>query len=194
MATFIATNRQFTKKISDKISSFLELRDINMCNQTEKVSSITKGLFNIRDIAKKYMEPAEIYICTFIRSIITSNYGENAKFDGLMIITSIKNNIGFLMLGTEIYYLFCHIYIVKLWIFLNLLSTFLMMYYTLNISDQHNQLSTFSIDDIKRYSATVIGFGIIIIIFFTKNVGMLSIFVIMYLINRTLSNIFKRGF
>ena len=195
MGSTIILTRRITKRITDKLNNLIETHyDINIGNRNKTVSDFTSGLINMCVAIKRCIEPFGMRVYSIVRSKITDNIDEKTQIDGIVIITSIKDNLGFVMLGTEIYFLFYHVYIVRFWIFLNLLSTLFVMYDTLSISDKHNRLITIGLDEIKKYSVSVIGFGIIIMIFFTKNIGILTIPVIIYLINRTLSNIFNRGF
>ena len=68
------------------------------------------------------------------------------------------------------------------------------MYDTLCATNRQDRLIAIGENGIKIYSAFVIGFGVFMLSFFTRNVDLLMIPLILYLINRTMTNIFNRGF
>lgn len=106
------------------------------------------------------------------------------------MIDIIKQNIGFVMLGAEVYCLFFHILSVRIWIFMNLLATLMIMYDTLNSKETKDRLIPIGSNEIKKYSTVVISCGVLMLLFFTQSVGMMTIPIILYLINRTVMNVF----
>lgn len=107
---------------------------------------------------------------------------KNGKIDILDTNTNEKHRyFGFIMLLCEIYSLFFQNMIMRLWIIANFAATFLFMYQDLNEDKKNNNI-------IRYYLFSVIISGLILLLFFTSSIGLTSIPLMIYLINRTIRN------
>lgn len=93
---------------------------------------------------------------------------------------------GFVMLICEIYSLFFQDIIMRLWIIANFAATFLFMYQDLNEDGKNKNI-------IRYYLMSVIISGILLLLFFTSSIGLTSIPLMIYLINRTICNMLNES-
>lgn len=93
----------------------------------------------------------------------------------------------------EIYCMLFHTFIVRLWIFINFVCTGLHMYDDLSDPDTKNRFIPIGKNQIKKFSAGVIGTGAALLLLSTGTVGIMTIPLMIYLINRTTKNVFGKG-
>lgn len=150
------------------------------------------------DILKKINE-----IYNFIYGYIKNIYeqiihGKRNKKDHHLDVDDIKEkckeNIGYIFLVFEIYCMLFHTFLVRAWIFLNFMTTLLFMYNSLNNNRITDRAIPIGEEEIKKISIFVVGYGVMLLLFFTTTVGILTIPLILYLLNRTMRNVFKKGF
>ncbi|VBB18848.1 hypothetical protein YASMINEVIRUS_1380 [Yasminevirus sp. GU-2018] len=109
-------------------------------------------------------------------------------------INLVKNNVGYLFLAFEVYSILFHNFLVRVWILANFVATVLYMYNTLSDPDIKKRFVPIGTPEVKKYSGAVVVLGAMLLLFFTTSVGMFTIPLILYLLNRTTKNVFGRGF
>jgi hypothetical protein len=191
----MTSTKSTIRKVADKISDAIDSNIKSVRNEKKKQSNtFLKSIYEILMIIKRYIENIWSNIFFYVMTQISKIINIKTLIDIDHVMSTFRYNIGFVMLGSELYCLFFHDYMVRFWIFLNLLSTIYMMYDTLCATNRQDRLIAIGENGIKIYSAFVIGFGVFMLSFFTRNVDLLMIPLILYLINRTMTNIFNRGF
>jgi uncharacterized membrane protein len=119
---------------------------------------------------------------------ITEYFKDNHENIGTMIYVSYGNYLIYIPLFMEFYYMLFHVLIIRLWLFANFCCSLLCMYNNLNESDSNLR------NNVKKFASLCVGSGTVLLIIFGNSMGLFVIPLIIYLINRTLKNVFNKGF
>ncbi len=182
-------SRERIKKGSKKIET-TDSKDsistlISMVQKGDTLKAGQKILYMVHDKIKTSLIPWAIETIDF--------FHKNHKNYIIIMDPSMMTHWNYLVftpLFMEVYYMLFHVLVVRLWLFANFCCSLLHMYD--NLSESGSRWITEY--EIKRYAMACVGSGILLIIFFANSIGILAIPLIIYLINRTLKNIFNRGF
>lgn len=94
----------------------------------------------------------------------------------------------------ELYYMLFHTMFVRIWFMANFIVTCLYIYDTLSAKKADRRVLKFTHENLKNVSIGVIAYGGLLILFSAKSIGLIAVPVMLYLINRTVRNIFNKGF
>ncbi len=143
----------------------------------------------LKFIISKYFQ---LYI--IIKSIIhTRTEFEGQKYKNETVSKFIKKYIIYFPLVLEIYYIMNHILMVKMWILMNILCTFLFMYNILTTNNINDGIFHICMNDVDKLGLLCIILGIGMIIIYASEIGILTFLLIIYLINRTSKNFYNFG-
>jgi hypothetical protein len=135
-----------------------------------------------------------IIMCSIIVAVYTKYIGLISKKDIKKDIPNAKDIVLYFPLIFEFYCMLFHCFVVRMWIFSNFLCTILYMYSTLSGSNQRNEGIPINKSRLKRISSGVVCYGCFLLLFFTRSIGVVTVPLMLYLINRTIRNVFGKGF
>lgn len=163
-------------------------------NETQDPSELIKKLAEIL---------CKIFLCMYNYShklystILLPILKKNQKYFRLKCnsdydLKYLKKYMKILPLVPEIYCMLCQVFLIRTWFMLNFFCSILQMYDNLSDVSIKNRLIPICTNDIKKLSYIVIFFGIVLILF-VNSISIFTILLMLYLINRTLRNIFNKG-
>ena len=122
-------------------------------------------------------------------------YNKNNNYTSLKLFVDIVKRackyeiLQFMPLFLEIYFMMTHIIIVRFWFLLNITCIFLYLYISLNDSEERK---CFNMHNLKEFGGFIILYGIFLLVFFIYSLGIITPFLISYLLYRNYKLLFSK--